>query len=137
MSEAALDVMSPQQVAQAVMEAGYRAQIEKREDGDYVIRSMASGYKCNIFCYSLGGNPERVASLQFHCAFGDLKPSMDKVNAWNRQKRFVKVYVDSDGDAGFEMDVSLRGVSTAYVKNCMERWDAIIGDAPTIEALQS
>lgn len=38
-----------------------------------------------------------------------LKPPLETINTWNRDKRFSKSYLDADGDAILEMDVILGG----------------------------
>lgn len=48
------------------------------------------------------------ADMNFRVGFL-IKPSLDMINTWNRDKRFSKSYLDADGDAILEMDVVLAG----------------------------
>ena len=45
--------------------------------------------------------------VQFYSGFLDVKPDLERINAWNRDKRFGKAYLDSDLDAVIEWDVNL------------------------------
>lgn len=52
----------------------------------------------------------------------------EKVNAWNRDKRWVKVYIDNDGDAVLEMDVNMTGgISTTTLDEAFYYWDLLLG----------
>lgn len=52
-----------------------------------------------------------------------VKPDIQTINAWNRDKRFSKSYLDADGDAILEMDVILGGgVSTRNMAEVFSYW---------------
>lgn len=37
------------------------------------------------------------------------KPSLERINDWNRTKRFSRSYLDQDGDANLQLDLELDG----------------------------
>lgn len=62
-------------------------------------------------------------SMQFHAAFGDGNATMEKVNAWNRGKRYSRTYLDNEGDPHLELDLDLAGGVTEarihdFLKTC-------------------
>jgi hypothetical protein len=87
-----------------------------------MIRFRVEGYNCLLFFY--GVEDGRAMSLQFRAAFREQVP-MEKVNEWNRRKRFLKVYLDEDGDVNMDMDVDLEGgVTRAYLAERLRTWRA-------------
>jgi hypothetical protein len=66
----------------------------------------SQGYNCLLFFY--GVKEGRAMSVQFRAAFREKVP-IQKVNEWNRKKRFLKVYLDEDDDINMDMDVDLEG----------------------------
>lgn len=52
-----------------------------------------------------------------------IKPALESINTWNRDKRFTKAYLDADNDAILEMDVILHGgVSTENISEIFSYW---------------
>jgi hypothetical protein len=60
-------------------------------------------------------------SIQAHTAWmtdEQSRPSADKMNDWNRTKRYSKVYFDSDRDPVLQLDLDLAGgVTVARIKD--------------------
>lgn len=60
-------------------------------------------------------------SIQAHTAWlttDTSRPSADKINDWNRTKRYSKVYFDSDRDPVLQLDLDLEGgVTVARIKD--------------------
>ena len=61
------------------------------------------------------------ASIQAHTAWmtdDQSRPSADKMNDWNRTKRYSKVYFDSDRDPVLQLDLDLAGgITVARIKD--------------------
>lgn len=58
-------------------------------------------------------------------------PEIDyiKVNTWNYDKRWVKMYIDDDGDAILEMDVNLTGgISTTTLDEAFYYWSLALAE---------
>jgi len=52
---------------------------------------------------------------------------MDVINSWNRDKRFGKAYLDSDGDAVVEMDLNLEhGISSDNLDADISVWSLVV-----------
>jgi hypothetical protein len=53
--------------------------------------------------------------------------SLDKVNAWNKEKRFSRAYLDTDGDANVEWDIDLEGgVTLSAVREGVRTFQAVV-----------
>ena len=68
--------------------------------------------------FTIGEDQE---SIQAHTAWmtdEKTRPSADKMNDWNRTKRYSKVYFDSDRDPVLQLDLDLAGgVTVARIKD--------------------
>ena len=116
------NTISGEEMAQIVREEGYAPELDQDPQGDPMIRFRVEGYHCLLFFY--GVEDGRAMSLQFRAAFREQVP-MEKVNEWNRRKRFLKVYLDEDGDVNMDMDVDLEGgVTRAYLAERLRTWRA-------------
>lgn len=50
------------------------------------------------------------------------------LNDWNQRRRFLKAYVDEEGDPIGEMEVMLGdGIDEATFRSLVETWDALVG----------
>lgn len=114
--------ISGEEMAELVREQGYTPELDRDSRGDPMIRFQVAGYTCLLFFY--GVEDDRAASLQFRAAFRENVP-IEKVNEWNRRKRFLKVYLDEDGDINMDMDVDLEGgVTREYLAERLRTWRA-------------
>lgn len=53
--------------------------------------------------------------------------SINKVNEWNKQKRFSRAYLDGDGDANVEWDIDLEGgVTMDAVREGIRTFQAVV-----------
>ncbi len=52
---------------------------------------------------------ENMESIQFYVAFSDSKATLNKVNTWNKEKKYSRSYLDNDGDPVLELDLDLAG----------------------------
>ena len=65
--------------------------------------------------------------LNFYAGFADIKPTLDTINAWNRDKRFGKAYLDADLDAVVEFDFNLEyGVTRDNLVAGFDLWTLIV-----------
>ena len=97
------------------------------EDGD--LQWKIDGLRAFLFVASEG------TSLQFHIGFSDGNATLEKVNAWNRDMRYSRNYLDDSGDPHLELDLDLAGGVTQarildFIKTCqasLQQWvDAVI-----------
>ncbi|MBY0519431.1 MAG: YbjN domain-containing protein [Sphingomonas sp.] len=106
-----LDLSTPQQVAAAVQDAGYKAELKKADDGSFYVLSAANGegftidmtdckaLVCNGLSFQSFYKPEPIFTLAF-------------VNEWNQENRFLKVSINSRGELREWFDVTTRGKLT-------------------------
>ncbi len=52
---------------------------------------------------------ENMESIQFYVAFSDSKATLNRVNTWNKEKKYSRSYLDNDGDPVLELDLDLVG----------------------------
>ena len=53
--------------------------------------------------------------------------SLDKVNQWNKDKRFSRAYLDGDGDANVEWDIDLEGgVTMEAVREGIRTFQSVV-----------
>lgn len=70
-------------------------------------RYIHSGKTVIIALYG-GSIPSSATSLGISVNF-EMKTSLEKVNAWNRDQRFLKVYEESPGTLVLEADIDMGG----------------------------
>ena len=131
-SAGVFDTLSMESVATALKSEGYAAELIPGEDGgdDSVLGKM-NGFKSHIIPYDDGH------SIQFYVCFSGTSATLEKVNEWNRSKRFSRSYLDSEGDPCLELDLDLAGGIARdrlidYFKTCavsFDQWhDEVAGD---------
>jgi hypothetical protein len=121
-----LERVTPKYIADIFREQGFMAEVSTTNSGKQIVKFKAEGLNCNIFFY---GEPESGAydSFQFHCGFRD-KLSPEKANDWNRAKRFLKAYSDSDGEMSIEMDIDIEGgVTKKFLEERISQWRLSLG----------
>lgn len=65
--------------------------------------------------------------LNLYAAFAGIKPTMDALNAWNRDKRFGNAYLDADLDAAIEFDINLEhGVARDNLDAAFSLWALLL-----------
>lgn len=83
------------------------------EDGGVLVRIASKPVY-----FTVGDEQE---SIQAHTAWttnDTTRPSADKMNDWNRTKRYSKVYFDNDRDPVLQLDLDLAGgVTVARIKD--------------------
>jgi len=106
-----LDLSTAEQLAKAVQDAGYKAELKKNDDGSPYVLSAANGEGFTIDltdCKAL-----KCAGLSFQ-AFYKPEPLFTTAfaNRWNQEKRFLKVSINDRGELRLWFDVSTRGKLT-------------------------
>jgi Putative bacterial sensory transduction regulator len=102
------------------------ASLSNLSDGSPQIAGRLSGRKYAINFYGCTSNKD-CTSMQFTWGIDLKNVSLDKVNAWNRSKRFVRAYIDSDGDLALDMDINLAyGVTRKNLDDSFETWQIAV-----------
>ena len=98
--------MSVKEVQSWLIDAGYKAELAKDNQGDSYLKSATDGVGFEVHFYDC--KKDRCASIQFIAGFDiDGKLDMAKVNEWNDGKRYVDCFIDDEGDPWFTYDVNL------------------------------
>lgn len=98
------------------------ATLEKDSSNDPFITGRIDGTKYIILFYGCS-NGKECDEIQFVAAWAGEKVSMDDINAWNRDKKFGKAYLDQDGDPRLEMTVNLDyGVTQRNLDDTFDWW---------------
>ena len=101
--------------------------MDKSNNGDPLINGKIKGVSYYLFFRNCSDTNTDCEDLNFYAGFLDNKQTMDAINAWNRDKRFGKAYLDSDLDAVIEYDVNLEhGISRENLDSTFAVWSLIL-----------
>jgi len=126
------DGMTGPEVSAWLQKGGYKAELTKDDGGDPMINSAADGHNFKIYFYDCDA-AKRCKALQFSAGF-DLKQGLTlaKANEWNRKNRYLKVYLDDDGDPYVQYDVNVNaGRTISGLDDDFSVWTGMIGDFTT------
>src|SRR5690606_23996238 len=96
-AQAIVDGSNPEEIVNAARGYG-SATLEAQSNGDPMITGRVEGVLYQVFFMNCTDNAN-CEDLNFYAGFLDNKPTLEVINAWNRDKRFGKAYLDSDLDA--------------------------------------
>ena len=126
---ATISIADPQNLVTYLQSNGFKAQLDL--SGDFPrIRSGVSGWNYTISFHNCT-NGKQCHDLLFYSGWetrADAKPPLDKINAFNRENRFVRAFVDEEKDPIIEMDVVFTDhqMSEAMFKEHLDIWDSMI-----------
>ncbi|HEY2709779.1 MAG TPA: YbjN domain-containing protein [Caulobacteraceae bacterium] len=120
------------EVANVLQEKGYKADVGRDDDGDPRVKSAADGVNFTVFFYGCN-HTTHCTSVTFQSGFHlDGGVSLDKVDSWNHDKRFLKAWRDKENDPYVEMDVDTEhGFTTESLGNYIDAWTARIPEFKT------
>lgn len=106
---------------------GYgEATLETQENGQPRIAGKVDGIPYQVFFLNCGSGT--CEDINFYAGFGGIKPPMDALNAWNRDTRFGRAYLDGDLDAVIEYDINLEyGVTLENLNAAFGVWSLVLG----------
>ncbi len=120
----------PASLVRAMEQAGYPAKLGTDKVGDPMITSSIGERAFQVFFYNCKDHLA-CATVQFHVGY-DLtsSPSFERINEWNRVKRFGRAFLDNENDPILEMDVDLDdgGLSQLLFVDNLEFWSSVLGD---------
>jgi hypothetical protein len=107
------------------------ATLETQSNGDPKISGKIDGVTYQVYFMNCTDN-KNCEDLNFYAGFLDNKQTLEAINAWNRDKRFGKAYLDSDLDAVIEYDINLEhGVSQKNLDAAFSLWSLVLGQYTT------
>ena len=118
---------TPEAVAKVLQDKGYKALIGKDKSGDPKVESAAEGVNFIVYFYGCK-NGANCGDIQFSAGFQKTEADANAINEWNKNQRFAKAYLDSDGDAHFETDVHLddAGMPLELFKTYLDLWTSTL-----------
>ncbi|HTX49214.1 MAG TPA: YbjN domain-containing protein [Caulobacteraceae bacterium] len=122
-----LDGVTARDVARVLQDKGYKAEIGVDDTGDPKVTSAAEGVNFTVFFYGCNHGP-RCTSLGFQSGFHiDGGMTAEKINGWNRDKRWLKGWLDNTNDPWVGMDVDAeQGFSTEALGADIDLWAEMI-----------
>jgi hypothetical protein len=104
------------------------AELTTDSSGDPQIDGRMEGKRYSVMFYGCEEGRDCRSILFWTYLTVDDPDLVRSADAWNRDNRFAKVYVDNDGDLSVEMDVNLfGGVTVANLDDTFDWWRVIIG----------
>jgi hypothetical protein len=107
---------------------GYKT-IDKSTPETLLIESAAEGVRFHVQFFGCDGVKD-CQSVQFWSGFDmDKGSDLERINVWNRDKRYGKAYLDGEMDPFLEMDVNMSGgLPMATAKENMALWTAVLDE---------
>ncbi len=119
------------QVADVMKRGGYSVEVKKEDGTDYIrAKRGKDNYTFSVFFNGCAeGTMRDCKSVQFYSGFTPKsKPGLEAMNAYARDNRWGRVYLDKDGDPVIEMDVDLEkgGMPEVLFLDNIEYFEAVL-----------
>jgi Putative bacterial sensory transduction regulator len=106
------------------------AELEADSEGRPRIRARMEGINYSVLFFGCEATVN-CKSIQFWTYTAAPQNGESVVNAWNRDNRFGRAYIDRDGDVVVEMDVNLwGGVSQKNLDDTFDWWRTVLERVP-------
>ena len=113
--------------------AGLTATIDKDSNGTRIVKSSVSGVNFDVYFYQC--DKGRCGDIQFAAGWSNAKVAPERVNDWNRTKRFLRVYW-KEGDVLFaEHDARILSGTTENIEASLAFWKVMLGEFKTFMKL--
>ena len=122
-------VGDPEVIALLMGEHGLPVVAGTHPDGTPELQSRVDGTRFRVLFYGCEAGP--CETVQFTTGFDLDRPmTAARINAWNRERRFGKAFLDGDGDPFVEMDVNLygEGVGRRNFDDTLDLWRQVLSD---------
>ncbi len=118
--------IKPDDIKKIILDTGYRAELIHENDR-YRIRTGMGGWTVVIYLYC--GDDGTCGSLQWSLGFSKSPDyTLTLANKWNRDKRYAKAYLETDGGITLEYDVSFSGgVTKDTIAESARLFDRLVG----------
>ncbi|MFD2237352.1 YbjN domain-containing protein [Aureimonas populi] len=123
-----IDGTDPQAIADLVRGYG-SARLDVAGDNTPMIRGRIEGTSFVIYFYDCDDLDANCNTVSFAAGWEVSGLTVEQVNAWNRDKRFGRAYLDTEGEPVLEMDVNLKGsVSAENFEDTVDWWRVVMAD---------
>lgn len=123
-----VNAKNPTKIKEILESQGWPATLISKADEDPYIESNRNGLKFLVLFMNCEDNKD-CKTLQYYMGFSDAKEvTIEKLNAWNKDKRFARAYRDDAGDPVLEMDVDLdfAGIPRENVGETLNTWASLM-----------
>ncbi len=123
-----VNATDPATIEAIVESQGWPATIIAKPGDDPYIESNRNGLKFLVLFMNCDEG-KKCKTLQYYMGFNDAKDvTLDKLNKWNKDKRFARAYKDDEGDPVLEMDVDLdfAGIPRENVGETFNTWATLM-----------
>ncbi|WP_432770649.1 MAG: YbjN domain-containing protein [Sphingopyxis sp.] len=123
-----VNASNPATIRAIVESQGWPATLIAKDGEDPYIESSRNDLKFLVLFMNCTDN-RNCKTLQYYMGFSDAKAvSLERLNQWNRDKRFARAYRDDAGDPVLEMDVDLdfAGIPRENVGETFNTWAALM-----------
>lgn len=119
---------NPAAIKAIIESQGWPAKLISKADEDPYIESNRNGLKFLVLFLNCEDH-KNCKTLQYYMGFNDAKDvSLDRLNEWNKEKRFARAYRDDEGDPVLEMDVDLdfAGLPRENIGETFNTWASLM-----------
>ena len=123
-----VNATNPQAIKQIVESHDWPATLVQKTGEDPYIESNRNGLKFLVLFMNCTEN-KNCRTLQYYMGFSDAKDTtLEKLNQWNKEKRFARAYRDEAGDPVLEMDVDVdfNGIPKENISETFNTWAALM-----------
>ena len=121
-----LDASNVNGIAAIAQEYG-SAEVEEDNTGDPMLSGEMGGTEYVVFFYGCTDGAD-CQTIQFLSSWVNPGAAdIDSINAWNREKRFGKAFLDDENDPVIEMNVNLyAGVTETNLSDTFDWWRVVM-----------
>lgn len=119
---------NPAAIKTIIESRGWSATLVSKTGEDPYIESSRDGVPFLVLFMNCKTGRD-CGTLQYYMGFNNAKGiPLDRLNQWNREKRFARAYRDTEGDPVLEMDVDLdfRGIPHRNVVESLDVWASLM-----------
>lgn len=123
-----VSAQNPAAIKAIIESRGWPATLVARPGEDPYIESNRDGLKFLVLFMNCDKG-RKCKTLQYYMGFNDAKNlSYERLNQWNKEKRFARAYRDDAGDPVLEMDVDLdfAGIPRANIGETFNTWASLM-----------
>lgn len=123
-----IDAKSPKVIATLIESHGWKVAIDAKAGESPVLKASRNG-ELFVVGFMNCTDGKNCKTLQFFMGFTDAKEvTLERLNEWNRDKRFARAYRDNEGDPVLAMDVDLDfgGLPRENVGELVNTWTGLM-----------
>ncbi len=123
-----VNAKNPATIKAIVESQGWPATLITKPGDDPYIESTRNGLKFLVLFMNCDEG-KNCKTLQYYMGFSDAKGvALERLNKWNKEKRFARAYKDEEGDPVLEMDVDVdfAGIPRENIGETFNTWAALM-----------